>query len=147
MSTTLLRIIAAVVILVVVSLELVSCGWVKDRCGYPKNFIILKLDKKSKRVFIQSTVEEITDLVYAELLIREIDSYMQTCRSDWSNEYAVSFFTDRKYAGYHDDESLQPFILDGTWEKSYLAEFDKFVSTLVRFPMDPKRTQVDKVEL
>lgn len=136
---------AVTLIAVVLTLGPVSCGWLKEPCGYHKDFIVLKEDAKSKRVFVQSTEERTKDLVYTLLLIEEIDSFISSCRPEWIDDYAVSFFTDPKYAGYQDDESVQPFILDGTWEKSYLAEFDKSVTTLTRFPMDPKRTQVDKV--
>ena len=96
--------------------------------------IIVKVDNKNERLFVVN--KDLTP----ELLSTKLSS-IKSCLKDsaWANDWAISIFTEEKYAGYKDEKNIIPFHKNNEWAKAYKIEYLNSSSTIIKNPaLNPK---------
>lgn len=53
---------------------------------------------------------------------------------NWSGDWSISLFADKKYAGYKDEKEIIPYHKDNEWAKSYVGEYDGSSGGYKSFP-------------
>ena len=108
---------------------------------------IVRIDDRNERVFLIAQPDEINTVTKARKVLLPLQGSLKQCRPGWGKSWAVSFFTDPKYAGYKSDYQLQVFVRNGSWSKAYLAEYERQTQRLVLNPADRPRIRFLKVPL
>lgn len=116
-------------------------------CEPTEDIIVLREDAKNKRLFVKANDETIKDIDTLTALLSSIGKYIEQCKPEWERKWSVSLFTEKKYASYKDDESVRSYVIDGSWERSYLAEYSNRKQLLTRYPLDPNKRLVDQIDL
>ena len=90
---------------------------------------IVRVDNKNERLFVVNK-----DLTPA-LLSAKLSS-IKSClkNSVWANDWAISVFTEEKYAGYKDEKNIIPFHKKNEWAKAYKIEYLNSSSTIIKNP-------------
>ena len=110
-----------------------------DGCVPPEN--VLRIDDRNARLFIQASEADINDLASMQEAISAPESYIRECQKGWGADWSLSFFSERQYAGYKDEEALRDYVASGVWEKAYLAEYDHAGKLLTRYPLQADRRE------
>lgn len=128
---------------VLVFAALAGCASAAQECRTPQN--VVRVDERNERLFVEASELDVTSPEAAKTLIQGAESYIHACRTAWTTKWSVSVFSDRKYAGYKDEQSLLPHVQSGAWQQAYLAEYDRADGSLVLFPAGKAtRTQLKK---
>lgn len=101
---------------------------------------IEKVDAQAHRMFIGG--QDSLDPEDADAEIKDLSAYVRKCYPDWGNHWSLSFFRDRKLAGYKDEPQLASAVADGSWEKSYVAEYTNETGQLVLTPLLKSRQTI-----
>jgi hypothetical protein len=99
---------------------------------------IVKADNKNQRLFVVD--EDLTP----ELLSSKLSS-IKLClkNSAWNNDWAISVFTEEKYAGYKDEKNIIPFHKNNEWAKAYKIEYLNSSGTMIQDPaLNPKEIKL-----
>lgn len=132
----------------IITCHILSCaGLSGGPCEPSGDFVVLKEDVKNRRLFIKAKEEEIKDLDIIITRLKATGKYIEQCKSGWNDKWSISLFTEKKYASYKDDKSVRSYVIDGSWEKSYLAEYSNRKKLLTRYPLDSDKQLVDKIDL
>lgn len=93
------------------------------------NVKIVRTDEKNKRYFlVDSNFSE-------EKIINNITKLRQCFIStDWSGNWSISLFTEKKYAGYKDENGIVQYHRENKWAKSYQFEYSEKDKQLIYFP-------------
>ena len=94
----------------------------------------VKVDNKNQRLFV--TGKNLT----AEILISKLNN-IKLClkNSSWNSDWAISVFTEAKYAGYKDDKNIIPFHKKNEWAKAYKIEYLNSSGIIIKDPaISPK---------
>lgn len=119
----------------------VGCaGTVKDNTPKEcvKNILnakIVKEDERNHRFFLVSTKIKAKDIL-------DNQSQLEECfvNTEWQFDWALSVFTDVKYAGYKDEERIMPFHKKNMWAKAYVLEYDQMSKSLIESPaLNPRQ--------
>lgn len=78
----------------------------------------VKVDNLNQRLFI------IDKNLTAQILSSKLNK-IKIClkNSSWNSDWAISVFTEEKYAGYKDDKNIIPFHKNNEWAKAYKIEY------------------------
>jgi hypothetical protein len=79
---------------------------------------VVKVDNKNQRLFVA------TQNLTPEMLRAKLND-IRLClkNSHWSRDWAISVFTESKYAGYKDDKNIIPLHKNNEWAKAYKIEY------------------------
>ena len=91
-------------------------------------------------LFLLSTEAVMIDLAQMKTLLLQVDEYVRSCHPTWTNSWAVSFFTDRKYAGFLGEGESQSYFERGLWQQANLGQYSSQIRTLFRFPWIKKKS-------
>jgi hypothetical protein len=91
-------------------------------------------------LFLLSTESVITDLDKMKLLLLEVEAYIQECHPRWTNSWAVSLFTDKKFAGFLSEGENKRYFEEGLWQQANIGNYSSQIRTLFRFPWIKKRS-------
>lgn len=94
----------------------------------------VKIDNKNQRLFV------IGKNLNAEVICSKLNN-IKLCLKDsaWNSDWAISVFTEEKYAGYKDDKNIIPFHKNNEWAKAYKIEYLNSSGTIIKDPaIDPK---------
>jgi hypothetical protein len=69
-----------------------------------------------------------------------VEDYVQRCHPWWTNSWAVSFFTDKKFAGFLSEGENKRYFAQGLWQQANLGQYSSQIRTLFRFPWIKKRS-------
>ncbi|OLB32001.1 MAG: hypothetical protein DMG41_12305 [Acidobacteria bacterium] len=108
---------------------------------------IVQMDERNERVFAVTSLDRINTVAKARKVLLSLQKTLKQCRPTWGNTWSVSFFSDRKYAGYKHDDNMKPFVRDGSWSRAYLGEYERVEGKLSLHPADPNRLKFLKVPL
>ena len=107
---------------------------------------IVRFDDRNERVFATGQPAQFQSQQRSVAYLTSINDTIKTERPKWSRDWTVSVFEDAKLAGHKDD--MPPSALkDGSWVRSYIAEYTARDGKLVIFPLDPKRMKTRVVRL
>ncbi|MEN8179212.1 MAG: hypothetical protein ABFS39_11440 [Pseudomonadota bacterium] len=93
------------------------------------NVEVVRIDEKNHRYFIVSKEIKALD-------VKNKINIMDKCFSNtpWQRDWALSVFTEAKYAGYKDEQKIIPYHIDNTWAAAYTVEYDHFTKSLIKNP-------------
>jgi len=92
-------------------------------------FEIVRVDDKNHRYFvIQESKISLSD--------KELLTKLSTCfiKTDWSNDWSVSLFSEKEFAGYIDEPTIIPLHNGNQWAKAYLAEYNGSENSVTKYP-------------
>jgi len=122
-----------------------------DECAERETLRIVRIVEGGTRVprlFIQEAPRRVANMQLheeASMYIKGLREWVRRCRPQWNNRWHASLFSDAKYAGFKDEEALEPHVRDGSWQKNYLAEYEEQACKLTLYPLLPKRVKVIRV--
>jgi hypothetical protein len=108
---------------------------------------IVRIDDRNERIFVIARVDQINTSAKARKLLLPLQAYLKQCRPNWGRMWAVSFFSDPKYAGYKSDENIATLVANGSWAKAYLAEYERLTQRLILNPAERERIKFLRVSL
>lgn len=90
---------------------------------------VVRVDNKNHRFFVVSSIIKTSD-------IKDNLKQLEKCfiGTKWQPDWALSVFTDSKYAGYKDEEKIIPLHKQNMWAKAYLFEYDHASRNLIKNP-------------
>ena len=90
---------------------------------------IIRTDAKNHRFFVVSSKIKPAD-------IKNNIPQLEKCfaNTGWRPDWALSVFTDAKYAGYMDEKEIIPFHENNMWAKAYVLEYDQASKSLIKNP-------------
>jgi len=92
-------------------------------------FEIVRVDDKNHRYFVvQDSGTSLSD--------KELIKKLSVCfiKTDWNNDWSVSLFSEKEFAGYIDEPTIIPLHSGNQWAKAYLAEYNGSESSVVKYP-------------
>ena len=101
---------------------------------------LVSIPDNDEVLFLHTTEPVITDLQKAQSLLYRVDDYVQQCQPRWTNSWSVSFFTERKFAGYLKDEEGERAYERGLWQQANIGHYSSQIRTLYRFPWIKKKS-------
>jgi hypothetical protein len=134
-------------------LALLSVGTVvaqtplQEACKSDDSAKIVRIDDRNERVFVIVKTDQINTTAKARKLLFPLQASLKQCRPNWGRTWAVSFFSDAKYAGYKSDENLAALVANGSWAKAYLGEYERQTQRLILNPAERERIKFLKVPL
>ena len=108
---------------------------------------IVRIDDRNERVFVVVKIDQINTTAKARKLLFPLQASLKQCRSNWGRTWAVSFFSDAKYAGYKSDDNLAALVANGSWARAYLGEYERQTQRLILNPAERERIKFLRVPL
>jgi hypothetical protein len=118
-----------------------------ETCKSDDSAKIVQVDDRNERVFVVTSLDKINTVAKARKVLLSLQETLKHCRAKWGRTWSVSFFSDRKYAGYKHDDKMQRFVRDGSWARAYLGEYERVEGKLTLHPADLQRLKFLKVPL
>ncbi len=119
----------------------------EQSCKSDDSAKIVRIDDRNERVFVVVKIDQINTTAKARKLLFPLQASLKQCRSNWGRTWAVSFFSDAKYAGYKSDDNLASLVANGSWAKAYLGEYERQTQRLILNPAERERIKFLKVPL
>jgi hypothetical protein len=116
-----------------------------SRCPLPPEFPVVRVDRQSKRLFLQGSGESVASQAKIDSYLKKLDRAIDNCEPSWKTAWSVSFFSNPKLAGYKTDTALSEAVENGDWGNAYVAEYDRSTQVLTIFPVYPQKRQMRKV--
>ncbi len=108
-------------------------------CRQLENQIGLIHAHSSDEVLFLLTTESVMQKVsHITALLYQVNDYVKECKPMWTNSWAVSFFTDAKYAGYLNESINYSYFERGLWQQANIGKYSSQIRTLFRFPWSRK---------
>ena len=101
---------------------------------------LINIPKDHEVLFLLGTETAMTDLEQMKRLLLQVDDYVRLCHPTWTNSWAVSFFTDRKFAGFLGEGDSQSYFERGLWQQANIGQYSSQIRTLFRFPWIKKKS-------
>ena len=108
---------------------------------------IVRIDDRNERIFVIAQESQINTTAKARKLLLPLQAFLKQCRPNWGRTWAVSFFSDPKYAGYKSDENVAALVANGSWAKAYLGEYERLTQRLILNPAERERIKFLRVSL
>lgn len=108
-------------------------------CRSSDEITVVRTDDRNHRSFVvrpPTTVESQKSL--ADVVARA-EALIAHCRPQWGSDWRLSVFSEEKYAGYKDEPQILPYVRDGHWAESYLAECSVKDRRCVTYPLLPNQ--------
>jgi hypothetical protein len=115
------------------------------RYPLPPDFPVIRVDRLSKRLFLQGSEIGVASQAKIASYLRKLDRAIEDCEPSWKAGWPVSFFTNPKLAGYKTDTALSEAVENGDWGRAYVAEYDRSTKVLTIFPLDSQNRQTRQV--
>ena len=123
----------------VYSVDHQTCLALEQRIG------LIDIPQDHDVLFLLNTEFIMKDLEKMKSLLFQVEDYVQQCHPMWTNSWAVSFFTDKKFAGFLSEGENRRYFQEGLWQRANIGQYSSQIRTLFRFPWIKK--QADTVYL
>ena len=123
----------------VYSIDPHACLALEQRIG------LINIPEDHDVLFLLNTASIMTNLERMKALLLAVDDYVQRCHPRWTNSWAVSFFTDKKFAGFLNEGENRRYFQEGLWQRANIGQYSSQIRTLFRFPWI--KNQADTVYL
>ncbi|NKB80932.1 MAG: hypothetical protein GKS05_03350 [Nitrospirales bacterium] len=111
-----------------------------DAClAFEHRIGLLGIPEGQEVLFLLTPEPVITALEKVQALLLEVDEYVTHCQPQWTNSWAVSFFTDPQFAGFLRDGDNPRYFKEGLWQRANVGQYSSQIRTLFRFPWIKKR--------
>jgi hypothetical protein len=108
---------------------------------------IVRIDDRNVRIFVIAQANQINTTAKARKLLLPLQASLKQCRPGWGRTWAVSFFSDPKYAGYKSEDKMAALVANGSWAKAYLGEYERQTQRLILNPAERERIKFLRVSL
>jgi len=108
---------------------------------------IVRIDDRNERVFVIAKADQINTSAKARKLLLPLQASLRQCRPGWGRKWAVSLFSEAKYAGYKSDDNMAALVANGSWAKAYLAEYERQTQRLILNPAEREKIKFLRVPL
>jgi hypothetical protein len=119
----------------------------EQSCKSDDSARIVRIDDRNERIFVIVQETQINTTAKARKLLLPLQASLKQCRPGWERTWAVSFFSDAKYAGYKSDENVAALVANGAWAKAYLGEYERLTQRLILNPAQHERIKFLRVPL
>ncbi len=100
---------------------------------------LIRIPEGHEVLFLLTSESVMVDLPKIQALLYQVDDYVQQCQPSWTNSWAVSFFTEERFAGFLSDEGNKRYFEEGIWQQVNIGQYSSQIRTLFRFPWIKKR--------
>ena len=100
---------------------------------------LIKIPEGHKVLFLLTPESVMVDLPKIQDLLYQVNDYVQQCQPSWTNSWAVSFFTEKRLAGFLSDEGNRDYFKQGVWQQVNIGQYSSQIRTLFRFPWIKER--------
>jgi hypothetical protein len=100
---------------------------------------LIKIPEGHEVLFLLTPEFVMVDLHKIQDLLYRVNDYVQHCQPSWTNSWAVSFFTEARFAGFLSDEGNREYFKQGVWQQVNIGQYSSQIRTLFRFPWIKKR--------
>ncbi len=100
---------------------------------------LIKIPEGHDVLFLLTPESVMVDIPSMQALLYQVDDYVQQCQPSWTNSWAVSFFTEERFAGFLSDEGNREYFKQGIWQQVNIGQYSSQIRTLFRFPWSKKR--------
>lgn len=90
-------------------------------------YLVVKVDSLNHRFF--AIQQEKNKKNKQELLTKFSECFINT---PWEGDWNISLFSEKKFAGYKDQNDIIPYHKGNQWAAAYLAEFSS--NSMVKYP-------------
>lgn len=101
---------------------------------------LIKIPEGHEVLFLLTPESVMVDLQKIQALLYQVNDYVQQCQPSWTNSWAVSFFTEERFAGFLSDERNRHYFEQGVWQQVNIGQYSSQTRTLFRFPWIKKRS-------
>ena len=101
---------------------------------------LIKIADGHEVLFLLTPESVMVDLQKIQALLYQVSDYVQQCQPSWTNSWAVSFFTEERFAGFLSDEGNRHYFAQGVWQQVNIGQYSSQIRTLFRFPWIKKRS-------
>lgn len=101
---------------------------------------LIKVPSGHEVLFLLTPESVMADLPKIQALLYEVDAYVEQCQPSWTNSWAVSFFTEERFAGFLSDDGNRRYFEQGIWQQVNIGQYSSQIRTLFRFPWIKKRS-------
>ena len=119
----------------------------QESCKSDDSAKIVRIDDRNERIFVIAHGEQINTTTKARKLLLALQASLKQCRPGWGRTWAVSFFSDVKYAGYKSDDNIAALVANGSWARAYLGEYERQTQRLILNPAERERIKFLRVLL
>lgn len=102
---------------------------------------LISIHKDHDVLFVLTTEAVMTDLKRVKSLLIQVDDYVRQCQPRWTNSWAVSFFTEKRFAGFLRDEENKRHFEKGLWQQANIGQYSSQIRTLFRFPWSRQKAE------
>ena len=95
---------------------------------------LIKIPEGHDVLFLLTPESKMGDVPQMQALLYQVNDYVQQCQPSWTNSWAVSFFTEERYAGFLSDEGNREYFQQGIWQQVNIGQYSSQIRTLFRFP-------------
>ena len=101
---------------------------------------LVSIPQDDEVLFLHTAEGVMSDLQKVRNLLYAVDDYVRQCQPMWTNSWAVSFFTERKFAGFLQDLKGERYYERGLWQQANIGQYSSQIRTLYRFPWIKKKS-------
>ncbi len=101
---------------------------------------LIKIPNGHHALFLLTPKSVMVDLPKVQALLYDVNDYVQQCQPSWTNSWAVSFFTEERYAGFLSDGENKSLFKQGIWQEVNIGQYSSQARMLFRFPWIKKRS-------
>lgn len=101
---------------------------------------LIKIPEGHEVLFLLTPESVMVDLQKIQTLLYQVNDYVEQCQPSWTNSWAVSFFTEERFAGFLSDEENRHHFEQGIWQQVNIGQYSSQIRTLFRFPWIKKRS-------
>ena len=95
---------------------------------------LIKIPDGHEVLFLLTPESVMVDLPKIQALLYQVNDYVQQCQPSWTNSWAVSFFTEARFAGFLSDEGNRHYFAQGVWQHVNIGQYSSQIRTLFRVP-------------
>ena len=100
---------------------------------------LIKIPEGHEVLFLLTPESVMVDIPKMQALLYQVNDYVQQCQPSWTNSWAVSFFTEERFAGFLGDEGNRDYFKQGIWQQVNIGQYSSQIRTLFRFPWISQR--------
>ena len=128
---------AIALLLLLASVQGLGASQAEEQCSKVKSAQIVRVDDRSKRVFVQIKPDQISTQRKAKSVLLSLQEKITACYPHFGKEWNASFFSDEKYAVYKSEFGDKPSVIGG-WSDHYVGEYDRKKQKMTLYPTVPK---------
>jgi hypothetical protein len=133
------KIKAIALLLLLAPLQGLGASQAEEQCSKVKSAQIVRVDDRSKRVFVRIRPDQISTMRKARSVLLSLQEKITTCYPHFGKDWNASFFSDERHADYKTEFIDKPSSISiADWSDHYIGEYERKKQRLTLYPMAPK---------